>query len=118
MKLDGSTNITIKNKIDLESIEIFGNQTVESIKYQDESEIKELSVNAVFIELKDKPNLKFVDTLGLELSEDGFLKTDKHNATNIKGIYATGTVKGELDYAAILMGDGYKTGIKVAEYLI
>ena len=44
-------------------------------------------------------------------------KTDEFNSTNINGIYAAGTVKGEMDYAAILMGDGYKTGINIAEYL-
>jgi len=116
-KLNTSPNIKIKYDIDLESIEIHGNQTVEGLRYHEENEIKELSLNAVFIELKDKPDLKFVETLGLEITDEGFIKTDMFNSTNVEGIYATGTIKGELDYSAILMGDGYKTGIRAAEYL-
>jgi thioredoxin reductase (NADPH) len=116
-KLKASSNIKIKNNINLDSIEIFGNQTVEGLKYQEESEIKELSINAVFIELKDKPDLSILKELNIESTKEGFIKTQKDNSTNVKGLYAAGTVKGEFDYAPILMGDGYKTGIFVAEYL-
>ncbi len=116
-KIEGSSNINVKYSINLEDIEIFGNQTVEGLRYQAENEMKEISVNAVFIELKDIPDLSFAESLGIELTEEGFIKTNNFNATNIDGLYATGTVKGELDYAAILMGDGYKTGINVVEHL-
>ena len=116
-KLEVSSNINIKYNINLNTIEIFGSQIVEGLRFQEENEVKELSVNVVFIEMKDKPNLNFTESLGLELSDDGLIKTDEFNSTNIAGIYAAGTVKGEMDYAAILMGDGYKTGISIAEYL-
>ncbi|MFW9852686.1 MAG: NAD(P)/FAD-dependent oxidoreductase, partial [Candidatus Thorarchaeota archaeon] len=116
-KLDASPNVTVKCDIDLKGIEIYGNQTVEGLRYQEESETKELSVNGIFIELKDKPDLSYLNSLNIELKEEGFIKTKPDNSTNVKGLYAAGTVKGEFDYAPILMGDGYKTGIYVAEYL-
>jgi len=116
-KLDASPNVTIKYDVDLKKTEIYGNQTVEGLRYQEGGEIKELSVNGVFIELKDKPDLSYFSSLNIELTEEGFIKTQPNNSTNVKGVYAAGTVKGEFDYAPILMGDGYKTGIYVAEYL-
>lgn len=116
-KLDSAPNVKIKYSINLDSIEIYGNQTVEGLRYKEENEIKELSVNGVFIELKDKPDLSYLSSLNIELTEEGFIRTQQNNSTNVKGLYAAGTVKGELDYAPILMGDGYKTGILVADYL-
>ncbi len=116
-KLDLSSNVAVKYNIDLDGIEIYGNQTVEGLRYQEENEMKELSVNGVFIELKDKPDLSYLSSLNIELTEEGFIKTQPNNSTSVKGLYAAGTVKSELDYAPILMGDGYKTGIFVAEYL-
>ncbi len=116
-KLETSSNIKIKYNIDLSSIEIYGNQTVEGLRYQEESEIKELSLNGVFIELKDKPDLSIVSDLNIEKTEEGFIKTQVNNSTNIKGVFAAGTIRGELDYAPVLMGDGYKTGLFVIDYL-
>ena len=116
-KLDSSSNVKIKYDIDLDSIEIYGSQTVEGLRYREESEIRELSINGIFIELKDKPDLSYLSDLNIELTEEGFIKTQPDNSTNVKGLYAAGTVKGEFDYAPILMGDGYKAGIFVTEYL-
>jgi len=116
-KLNASSNIKIKNNIDLDSIEIYGNQTVEGLKYQEESEIKELSINGVFIELKDKPDLSILGDLNIEETEEGFIKTQANNSTNLNGLFAAGTIRGEMDYIPILMGDGYKTGIYAINYL-
>jgi len=116
-KLETAPNIMMKYNINLDSIEIYGNLTVEGLRYQEENEIKELSLNGVFIELKDKPDLSFLSSLNIETTEEGYIKTQPNNSTNIKGLFASGTVKGELDYAPIILGDGYKTGIFVAEYL-
>ena len=116
-KMNKSPNITIKTNIDLSTIEIFGNQIVEGIKYQEENEVKELSVNGVFIELKDKPDLSILNDLNVNLTEDGFIETQAMNSTNVAGLFVAGSIKGELDYIPILMGDGYKAGIKAVEYL-
>jgi len=116
-KLNKSLNITLKNNVDLESVEIIGNQMVEGLRYQEEDEIKELSVNGVFIELKDKPNLSIFSDLNIRTTEEGFIETQLNNSTNVKGLFAAGTITGELDYTSVLIGDGYKTGIEAIEYL-
>ncbi|MEE9409525.1 MAG: NAD(P)/FAD-dependent oxidoreductase [Candidatus Heimdallarchaeota archaeon] len=116
-KIKSSPNIVLKFNIPLDSLEVFGTQIVEGITYSEEGESKELSVNAVFIELKDKPNLSLLEGLGVETTDEGFIQTDENNTTNIDGLFAAGTIRGEIDYAAILMGDGYKTGIYAVEYL-
>jgi thioredoxin reductase len=116
-KLKSSQNVIIKTNVNLDSIEITGMQLVQGLKYVDEGELKEISVGGVFIELKDKPNLAILDDLNLELTNDSFIKTNDDNSTSIQGIFAAGTVKGEVDYAPVLMGDGYKTGVNAANYL-
>jgi len=116
-KLESSENVVIKTNINLESIEISGMQVVQGIKYTDEGEIKEISVGGVFIELKDKPDITIMDGLNLEKNDYNFIKTNDDNSTNVQGVFAAGTVKGELDYTPVLMGDGYKAGIHAANYL-
>ncbi len=116
-KLTAASNITIRNNVNLDTVEIFGSQNVEGLRYQEESEMKELSVNGVFIELKDKPDLSIFEELNISTTEDGFINTQINNSTNIEGLFAAGTIKGELDYTPILIGDGYKAGIEVVKYL-
>jgi thioredoxin reductase (NADPH) len=117
MKINKSPNITIKYGVDLTTVEIFGNQTVEGLKYQAENEMKELSVNGVFIELKDKPDLSIYSNLDLQTTDKGYIEVQGGNSTNVQGLFVAGTIKGELDYTPILIGDGYKAGIEAVEFL-
>ncbi|MHA1305274.1 MAG: NAD(P)/FAD-dependent oxidoreductase [Candidatus Heimdallarchaeaceae archaeon] len=116
-KLKASPNVKIKYNVDLTKTEILGNQFVQAIKFVENGEEKELSVNAVFIEMKDKPNLSILKDLDVETNEEGFIITNADKLTNIPGFFAAGVITGEMDYTAILMGDGYKAGVKAAEYL-
>ena len=116
-KLQKSPNVTIKLRIPLDSIEISGSQIVEGIKYNEAGEDREQTVNAVFVELKDSPNFSIFKDIEFDLDDEGFLKTDNNNSTNIEGIFAAGTVKGEIDYVPVLMGDGYKAGLYASDYL-
>ncbi|NPD90095.1 MAG: FAD-dependent oxidoreductase [Asgard group archaeon] len=109
-KLQLAQNIVIKTGIDLSTIEISGTQMVQGLRYREDDEVKDISVNGVFIELKDKPDFSIFANLNLEKTSEGFIKTNENGSTNVEGVFAAGTVKGELDYAPILMGDGYKTG--------
>ncbi len=116
-KLQSSENILLKTGIDLSSIEISGAQIVQGLRYQEEGETKDISVGGVFIELKDKPDFSIFADLNLGVTSDGFIQTNENNSTNVEGVFAAGTVKGELDYAPILMGDGYKTGFYATNLL-
>ncbi len=116
-KLLKSQNISFKYNIDLETAEIFGSQLVEGVRFQEDGENNELTVNAVFVELKDKPNLAFLKDFSLDITENGYIVKDVKNATSTEGIFTAGSISGEMDYIPILMGDGYKAGIYATEYL-
>lgn len=116
-KLSKSQNISFKYNINLESVEIFGSQLVEGLRLQEGGESKELTVNAVFVELKDKPDLTFLKDISLDITETGYIIKNAKNATSVEGIFTAGSISGEMDYIPILMGDGYKAGISVTEYL-
>ncbi len=116
-KIERTQNIKIHYNINLESVEVVGSNVVQGVKFTKEGEEKEISTDVVFIELKDKPNLTLLQGLDIDVNDDGFIQTNEFNSTNIKGLFAAGTVKGEIDYSTILMGDGYKTGIFATDYL-
>ena len=115
LELDES--IKIKTQIDPASMEIFGSQVVEGVKILENGEEKQLTANAIFIELKDSPDLSFFSNIKINTDENGFIIVDTQNSTNIEGIFAAGTVTGELDYIPISMGHGYKAGISASRYL-
>lgn len=116
-KLEKSPNVKIKYGIDLSKVEVVGTQFVTGIKFVEDGEEKELSVNAVFIELKDKPDLSMLKELDIKINEEGFLVTNSKKETTIPGIFAAGVITGEEDYCAILMGEGYKAGINAVNYI-
>ncbi len=113
--------MTSKEKITLitsaQIQEIVGAMKVESLKYIVDGEAKELSVQGVFIELKDNPDLSFLASLELSVDGNGIIQTDNNNKTNILGLFAAGKVRGLHDYTSILAGDGYKAGIEAMNYL-
>ena len=49
---------------------------------------------------------RLVETLGLELDEQGNVKTDQMQKTNIKGLYAPGDVKGSMGALAAASDGG------------
>ncbi|UJG42026.1 MAG: FAD-dependent oxidoreductase [Candidatus Heimdallarchaeum aukensis] len=116
-KLEKSPNVKIKYGIDLSKVEVVGSQFVTGIKFVEDGEEKELSVNAVFIELKDKPDFSMLKELDIRIDEEGFLETNNIKETNIPGLFAAGVITGEKDYCAILMGEGYKAGINAVDYI-
>ena len=69
-------------------IEILGTQLVEGIKLDSGNE---LNLNGIFVEIGSLPDTKFSEQLGLEI-ENNFIKVDKKQKTNIKGILAAGDI--------------------------
>ncbi|WP_238375190.1 thioredoxin-disulfide reductase [Vulcanisaeta thermophila] len=56
----------------------------------DTGEVFELPVDGVFIEIGAEPPVDFFKRIGLELSKDGYIKTNHLMETSIPGIYAAG----------------------------
>ncbi len=53
---------------------------------------KELELDGLFIEIGSIPNSGLAEELGIELTKNGYVKTDEERRTNVQGIYAAGDV--------------------------
>jgi len=76
------------------------------------------ATDGVFIFVGLKPNTQFLEGSGVELDEYGLVKTDRHLATNIPGIYASGDVRsGATMQIASAVGEGASAALSIREYL-
>ena len=72
---------------------IIGNNKVEKIELDKEyNKSHELAVDGIFIEIGSIPVSGILNDLNVETNEKGFIKVDKTQMTNIKGIYAAGDI--------------------------
>ena len=84
---------------------------------QDGNEVV-FETDGVFIFVGLKPNTGFLKDSGIELDEQGLIKTDKHLSTNISGIYASGDVRsGATMQIASAVGEGATAALSIREYL-
>ncbi len=116
-KLQLSSNVKLIYNVDLDSVQIKGEQVVNSISFKAGGEEKELTINAVFIEMKRRPDLSILKNISVNTTKEGFIITNYDKSTEVKGLFATGIITGEKDYSPILMGDGFKAGLAVSEFL-
>lgn len=74
--------------------------------------------DGVFIFVGLKPNTQFLAGSGIELDEQGLVKTDRHMQTNIPGIFASGDVRsGATTQIASAVGEGATAALAIREYL-
>jgi thioredoxin reductase (NADPH) len=74
--------------------------------------------DGVFVFVGLKPNTQFLEGSGVELDEQGLIKTDNHLMTNIPGIYASGDVRsGATMQIASATGEGATAALAIREYL-
>lgn len=71
--------------------EIIGTQKFEKVKLSKPYKgSDELAAAGIFIEIGAKPNVDMAVSLGIELDEKGYIKTNPFAETNIPGVYAAG----------------------------
>ena len=74
--------------------------------------------DGVFIFVGLKPNTQFLTGSGIELDEQGLIKTNEHLETNISGIFASGDVRsGATLQIASAVGEGAQAALSIREYL-
>ena len=56
------------------------------------NKITELKIDGVFLSIGHIPNTKFLGDL-VEVDKNGFIKSDGHTKTNVKGLFAAGDVQ-------------------------
>jgi len=98
----------IKGKHRVEEVAIYNNKTKES---------STLSVSAVFIAIGYDPAVSIAKEIGIELTEEGFIRHDNYR-TNIPGIYTAGDVSGGYKQIVTAAGHGAEAAITIFEDLI
>jgi thioredoxin reductase (NADPH) len=91
---------------------------VTSVKATKDGEPTVFDTDGVFIFVGLKPNTQFLAGSGIELDEQGLVKTDVHMQTNIPGIFASGDVRsGATMQIASAVGEGASAALAIREYI-
>ncbi|HSX07809.1 MAG TPA: FAD-dependent oxidoreductase [Candidatus Saccharimonadales bacterium] len=78
----------------------------------------EFPTDGVFVFVGLKPNSEFLKESGIELDEIGFVKTNDHLQTNMKGVFAAGDIRsGATMQIASATGEGATAALLIREYL-
>lgn len=78
----------------------------------------EFPTDGVFVFVGLKPNTQFLEASGIDLDEIGFVKTNTHLETSMKGVFAAGDVRsGATMQIASAAGEGATAALIIREYL-
>ena len=123
---DLTTQEKAKNSGKIEAItmaavqEIFGDELVKGIKYQNRQsgEIKELAVEGIFVSIGYQPSSEIVKGL-VELNKAGEIVVDcKTQRSSLEGIWAAGDISDALyRQGNIAIGDAIKAVLNIHDYL-
>ncbi|USN97004.1 MAG: FAD-dependent oxidoreductase [Candidatus Nomurabacteria bacterium] len=84
---------------------------------KNEEDVK-FETDGVFIFVGLKPNTQFLEGSGIELDEQGLIKTNEHLETNLPGVFASGDVRsGATMQIASAVGEGATAALSIREYL-
>ncbi len=86
--------------------EIKGNLTVESVTLKRDGEIEDYKTDAVFVAIGDDPSNELAKELGVALDDDGYIITDKNQATNVEHVYSAGDITGGVKQWIVACGEG------------
>jgi thioredoxin reductase (NADPH) len=77
-----------------------------------------IETDGVFVFVGLKPNTGFLKDSGIELDEQGLIKTDGHLSTNMPGVFASGDVRsGATMQIASAVGEGATAALSIREYI-
>lgn len=91
---------------------------VTSVEASKDGEAVSFNTDGIFVFVGLKPNTQFLAGSGIELDEQGLIKTDAHLATNMPGVFASGDVRsGATMQIASAVGEGATAALSIREYL-
>ncbi len=98
----------IKILYNTELLEISGNDRVERaiMRNTKENEEFQMAVDSVVLAVGLAPNTEIFKRIGIELTDKGYIKTDKSQRTNIDGIYAVGDIASDVQFTAVAVAHG------------
>jgi len=99
--------------------EILGKDNfVTSVKATKDGQPVEFETDGVFVFVGLEPNSQFLKPTPVKLDEIGFVITDQHMMTSIKGVFAAGDIRsGATMQIATATGEGATAALKIREYL-
>jgi thioredoxin reductase (NADPH) len=110
-------NPKIEFVLDAHVKEIVGDQKVQTVRYEQYGEAKELKVGGVFIFIGFVPNSGLFK-VHVDHDAGGYIVTDRNMQTSIEGIWAVGDVRAQLTkQIATAVGDGTTAAVAAAAYL-
>ncbi len=98
----------VKVLYNTEVVEIAGTEKVEKAIMRDlkEDEIIQQVVDSVILSVGMTPNTEIFKSIGLEMDDKGYIKTDKTQKTSIDGIYAVGDIASDLALVVVAVAHG------------
>ncbi|MFW9950629.1 MAG: NAD(P)/FAD-dependent oxidoreductase [Candidatus Thorarchaeota archaeon] len=75
------------------------------VKNNETGEVSIINVNALFIAIGVEPQSELAREAGVELDEDNYIKVNRDQETNFKGIYAAGDVTGGIRQVTTATGE-------------
>jgi thioredoxin reductase (NADPH) len=99
----------IRGEVKVQEVLLYNNVTQEN---------RALPIDGVFIAIGYLPAVGLAKKLGVELTEDGFIKRDEHHRTNVPGIYSAGDVEGGYKQIVTAVGQGAEAALSIYEDLM
>ncbi len=103
-----------------EIAEIKGDKQVKTVELKNNKtgETSEVEVNAVFVQVGEAPNSQLAAESGVEVNENGYIKIDMHQRTNLDGVYAAGDVTCHpVKQVGTAVGQGITAGLEAYAYV-
>ncbi len=86
--------------------EIKGDLKVESVTLLKDGEEIDYKTDAVFIAIGDDPSNELAKELGIALDDDGYIITNKNQATSVEHVYSAGDITGGVKQWIVACGEG------------
>jgi thioredoxin reductase (NADPH) len=111
------------------NVQIFWNTEVQEIKgekvvskvvlyHNKKGEIKEIPIDAVFVQVGEAPNSHIVQDVGIQVDEAGYIKTDVFQRTSVAGVYAAGDVTNHpVKQVGTAVGQGITAALEAYSYI-
>jgi thioredoxin reductase (NADPH) len=100
--------------------EISGDKRVEEVLLVDNQtgETSTMPVDGIFISIGYLPEVELAQQAGVELTPEGYIKSDRRHHTSVPGIYAAGDVEGQFKQIVTAAAYGSEAAMAIFEDLV
>jgi thioredoxin reductase (NADPH) len=117
---DIGTKGNVKIMWNTEVQEIKGDKQVKAVTLMDNTngQTSELTVDAVFVQVGEAPNSQLAAANGVMVDENGYIKIDIRQRTNIEGVYGAGDVTNHpVKQVGTAVGQGITAALEAYAYI-